>query len=152
MTDPLEGRTRRQLRADLEEETRLVERQVDDDTRLAERRAEDETRRTPQRSPAPATGTDAAARRPSIAHGRADTPRVAAVPGVVVPAAVYGPRRGEASPPITRSPVAPPTAPASSAPPRRPRRAPLIAGVVLGAAAIVAGAVWGIILIVGGGM
>ncbi len=126
-----------------DDETLLAERRADDATLLAERRVDEETRVAERREASDPPGR-------GVVHGRADTPRSASAAGTLASRAVYAPRGGEAPPPITRAPVAPPTAP-TPAPAARPRRGGLIAIAVVGVT-VVAGAVWGIIQIVQGGM
>ena len=127
-----------------DDETLLAERRAADDaTLLAERRVDEETRMAERREASDPPGR-------GVVHGRADTPRSASTSGTLASRAVYAPRGGEAPPAITRAPVAPPTAttPAAAA---RPRRGGFIAITVVGVT-LVAGAVWGIIQIVQGGM
>lgn len=156
MTDPFEDetrlapRTRRELRAERDDDTRLVARRAEtgpedaDETLLAERRTDEGTRATARRvGPTTTTGT-------SIAHGRADTPRTASAPGTLVSQPVYAPRRGEPAARVVRTPVAPPVSPAPA--PARRSRAGLLLLVGLVGTAVVAGAVWGIVVLVQGGM
>lgn len=161
MTDPLDDqsrhapRTRRELRADREEATRIVARRTgsapdptagsEDETLIADRRTDDPTRATARPLvPRPTTGGTA------IAHGRADTPRTASAPGTLVSQSVYRPRRVETGPAIVRTDIAaPPLTP--SAPPRRTHGGILLL-VALAGTAIVAAAVWGIVVIVQGGI
>lgn len=156
MTDPFEDetrlapRTRRELRAERNDDTRLVARRAEtgpedaDETLLAERRTDEGTRATARRvAPTTTTGT-------SIAHGRADTPRTASAPGTLVSQPVYAPRRGEPAARVVRTPVAPPVSPAPA--PARRSRTGLLLLVGLVGTAVVAGAVWGIVVLVQGGM
>jgi len=168
MTDPVDDRTHRVTSEEPDDETLLAARRTpddetllaarrtpddetllaarrtpDDETLLAERRTEDATRVAEPRSTRDAGG------RP-IVHGRADTPRSASASGTLASRAVYSPRGGETVPAITRAPVAPPTSPVA-APSGRPRRGGIVAVAIAGAA-LVAGAVWGIVQIFQGGM
>ncbi|MEU2202820.1 hypothetical protein AB0P19_02585 [Microbacterium oleivorans] len=160
MTDPFEDetrlapRTRRELRAERDDDTRLVARRAEtgpvaapedaDETLLAERRTDEGTRATARRvAPATTAGT-------SIAHGRADTPRTASAPGTLVSQPVYAPRRGEPAARVVRTPVAPPVSPAPA--PARRSRTGLLLLVGLVGTAVVAGAVWSIVVLVQGGM
>jgi hypothetical protein len=156
MTDPFEDetrlapRTRRELRAERDDDTRLVARRAEtgpedaDETLLAERRTDEGTRATARRvGPRTTAGT-------SIAHGRADTPRTASAPGTLVSQPVYAPRRGEPAARVVRTPVAPPVSPAPA--PARRSRTGLLLLVGLVGTAVVAGAVWGIVVLVQGGM
>ena len=176
MTDPIDDPTRRADRADRrggtrvpdsepddltlfaarrvpDDETLLAARRADDDTRLAERRA-DETvvaeRRTGEDTRVTERRVVRDAGSPAVAHGRADTPRTASSPGILVSGAVYAPRRSEPAPQVVRAPLSPPTG-QDRRTRRRARRGGVVA-VVIGGAAVVAGAVWGIIVIVQGGM
>ncbi|THE07365.1 hypothetical protein E1I21_07785 [Microbacterium oleivorans] len=151
MTDPVDDLTRRATRNEPDDTTRIAARRLPDDetpdeTLLAERHTDEGTRVTERRVP-----KDAAA--PAIAHGRADTPRTASASGTRVPRAVYGPRHAEPSPPVVRTPVSPPRAHAAAAdaPGGRSRRGGIVA-VTLGGVLVVAGAVWGIIVIIQGGL
>ncbi|MFI8631553.1 hypothetical protein ACIGEP_03015 [Microbacterium sp. NPDC077663] len=161
MTDPLDDqthrvpRTRRDLRADREDVTRIVARRTaapvgpaaagEDETVIADRHTDDPTRGTARRvTPRVTTGGTA------IAHGRADTPRTASAPGTLVSHPVYGPRRTQTGPSVVRTEIAPPAAAAPAAP-RRSHGGVLLL-VALAGTAIVAAAVWGIIVIVQGGI
>lgn len=88
-----------------------------------------------------------------IAHGRADTPRIAVVPGSGGDAVIYRPRAEAAPAPVTRMPVAPPTAAdpvGGPAPAPRTRRGLLLA-VAVGSTVIVGSAITGIMVILTGG-
>ncbi|MFS0866959.1 hypothetical protein AB3M83_06445 [Microbacterium sp. 179-B 1A2 NHS] len=86
-----------------------------------------------------------------IAHGRADTPRSAAVPGARPERAVYRPR-ADAAPPVTRTAIVPPVAAeAADAPRRRRGRTGLLVAVLAGTGAIAGGAIAGIVILTGGG-
>ncbi|MFJ6678966.1 hypothetical protein ACIQLK_07530 [Microbacterium sp. NPDC091382] len=167
MTDPVDDRTHRVTPQVPEDETLLAQRRTpDDETLLAERRTDDATLLAERRTPDDETllaerrtddATRAAQRRGRsvtgtrpVAHGRADTPRTASAAGALPSRAVYAPRGADTLPAITRAPVAPPTPPAPP-PPARSRRGGIIAVGIAGAA-VVAGAAWGIVQIVQGGM
>lgn len=139
-----------------DEATRPAARHVDDATRPVDRTLDDEATQLADRT-ARRRGHDAVPPRPGhdkgIAHGRADTPRSASVPGGLAERAVYRPRAGETAPPILRAPVEPPTAAARTSAGRgRPRRRRgVLASVIVGSAAVIGAAVVGIVSIIQGG-
>lgn len=143
--------TRRELRAEREDRTRVVGRRpsAGTDAEDTDRTVVVERGTDPDESTARRPGPGIRPAEPGIVHGRADTPRHAAAPGTLVSHAVYEPRRGGSAAPVARTPVAPPAAPPSR--PSGRRRSTGAAALALAGTAIVAAAIWGIIVIVQGG-